>query len=542
VKVEFNVFVVLLRYVGAPQRRQTYIRRELLAVRTVAPPVKAAKPSGLFNAFLDVVEYLGNKLPDPLTLFTVFCVLALIGSYVAAGAGLEAVNPGTKEVIKAVNLLSGPGLVKILTGLVKNFTSFPPLGLVLVTMVGVGVADKSGLISALMRTAVIKAPEALIVPTIIFFGILGNAAGDSAFIVLPPIAAMVFLSLHRHPLAGMALAYAACAGGFSANVLITMTDALAAGFTQKAAQLIDPNFITNPANNWFFLIAATLVFTPLATWVNNHIVEPRLGPWQGESVTAEPLKAGEARGLKAAALATVLYVALLLLLTVPTNGLLRDPKTHSLVISPFMDSIIPITMFLFLIPGLAYGYAAGTIKSGRDTSAMISKALAEMGPFMALAFVAAQFLAFFQWSNLGPIIAIKGAEFLQNIGLTGLGLLIGFIVVSCLINILIASASAKWAILSPIFVPMFMLLGYHPAFTQLAYRIGDSITNPITPLLPYFPILLGFAQQYDEDLGMGTLISLLLPYTIFFAIFWILLFVAWFFLGLPLGPGAFINL
>jgi aminobenzoyl-glutamate transport protein len=207
-----------------------------------------------------------------------------------------------------------------------------------------------------------------------------------------------------------------------------------------------------------------------------------------------------------------------------------------------MDSIIPITMFLFLIPGLAYGYAAGTIKSGRDTSAMISKALAEMGPFMALAFVAAQFLAFFQWSNLGPIIAIKGAEFLQNIGLTGLGLLIGFIVVSCLINILIASASAKWAILSPIFVPMFMLLGYHPAFTQLAYRIGDSITNPITPLLPYFPILLGFAQQYDEDLGMGTLISLLLPYTIFFAIFWILLFVAWFFLGLPLGPGAFINL
>ena len=259
--------------------------------------------------------------------------------------------------------------------------------------------------------------------------------------------------------------------------------------------------------------------------------------YTGESVSNEPITDTERRVLSCG-YCHIVYVAILALLTLPPNAVLRHPETGGLAISPFIDSIIPITMLLFLIPGLAYGYASGSIKSTQDISAMISKSMAELGSFLALAFVASQFLAYFTWSNLGPIIAIKGAEFLQNIGLTGLGMLIGFILISTIINIFIPSASAKWGILSSIFVPMLMLLGYNPAFTQLAYRIGDSITNPITPLMPYFAILLGYAKQYDENIGMGTLISLLIPYSLIMGVFWIILFIIWFLLGLPVGPGA----
>lgn len=470
------------------------------------------------------------------------CALILVLSWISASLGLEAVNPGTQETIKAVNLLSKSGLIRILTGMVSNFSSFPPLGLVLVTMVGVGIADKGGLIEAIMRSAVTRTPASLLVPIIVFIAVISNGAGDCGPIVLPPLAAVIFLSLKRHPLAGMVLAYGACLGGFSANVLVTMTDALAAGFTQKAAQLIDPNYVTNPANNWFFLIAATLIFIPVSTYINNKIVEPRLGEYTGEAAPNEPISDSERRGLKAAGIATLIYVAILALLTLPPNAILRHPETGGLAVSPFIDSIIPITMLLFLIPGLAYGFSSGSIKSTKDISAMISKSMAELGSFLALAFVASQFLAYFTWSNLGPIIAIKGAEFLQNIGLTGLSMLIGFILISTIINIFIPSASAKWGILSSIFVPMLMLLGYNPAFTQLAYRIGDSITNPITPLMPYFAILLGYAQQYDKNIGMGTLISLLLPYSMLMGLFWIILFAIWFLLGIPVGPGAPIYL
>lgn len=494
--------------------------------------------SSLFNKFLDIIEIAGNKLPDPVIFFTLLCVIILILSWVAESAGLEAVNPGTNETIKAISLLNKDGLIRMLTKMVSNFSSFPPLGLVLVTMVGVGIADKGGLINALMRSAVAGTPASLLVPIITFIAVISNGAGDCGPIVLPPLAAVIFLSLKRHPLAGMVLAYGACLSGFSANVLVTMTDALAAGFTQQAAQLIDPNYVTNPANNWFFLIAATAIFIPVSTYVNSKIVEPRLGTYTGESVSNEPITETERKGLRAAGIATLVYVAILALLTLPPNAVLRHPETGGLAVSPFIDSIIPITMLLFLIPGLAYGYASGSIKSSRDISAMISKSMAELGSFLALAFVASQFLAYFTWSNLGPIIAIKGAEFLQNVGLTGVGMLVGFILISTIINIFIPSASAKWGILSSIFVPMLMILGYNPAFTQLAYRIGDSITNPITPLMPYFAILLGYAQQYDKNIGMGTLISLLIPYSMIMGVFWIILFIIWFLLGLPVGPGA----
>lgn len=499
--------------------------------------------NGIFERVLDKVELYGNKLPDPVTLFVGIAAIILIASYFASAAGVSAVNPATKETVTVVNLLSGAGIVKILTEMVKSFTGFPPLGLVLVVMLGVGLAEATGLISALMRRTVLAVPAKYVIPTIIFVAIQGNAAGDAAFIVLPPIAAMVLMALGYNPLVGLIVSYAAVAGGFSANLLINLLDALVAGFTQIGAQIIDKNYVANPAMNYYFLIVSTFLLVVVATVVTYKITIPRLGKFTGKTEEVQEITDLEKRGLKWAGISTFIYAAIICALAIPSDGLLRNPETGSLVTkSPFMDGLIPLVTFMFLIPALFYGVGAKTIKSDKDVASMLSKSMGTMGSYIVLAFVAAQMIAYFNWSNLGPIIAIKGADFLQGIGLTGLPLIIGFVIVAALINFVVASASAKWAILAPVFVPMFMLLGYDPALTQIAYRIGDSITNPITPMLAYFAILLSFAKVYDPKVGMGTLMSALVPYSIFFAISWLLLLAVWFFLGIPLGPDGNIYL
>ncbi|MDN5331926.1 MAG: aminobenzoyl-glutamate transport protein [Tepidanaerobacteraceae bacterium] len=496
----------------------------------------------LLDGFLNFVEKAGNKLPDPATLFFALSILIILLSHLASTLGWQATNPATNEVIKAVSLLNRESIVKIMTQMVNNFASFPPLGLVLVVMMGVGVAEYSGLMSALLRRLLIGAPSSVIVPAVLFTGILGNAAGDSALIVMPPLAAMIFVSVGKHPLAGIAAAYAGVAAGFSANLFVNMLDVLLAGFTEKAAQIIDPKYVANPAMNYYFLVVSTVILTFVGTYVTVKIVEPRLGVYRGNAEKFEPLNETEKRALRVAGLVALAYVAVIALMTLPPNAILRNPENGSLIISPFMNSLVPIMTGLFMFPGIGYGIAAGTIKSDKDLAAMMAKAMSTMGSYIVLAFLAAQFMAFFNWSNIGTILAIRGAEFLKNIGFTGLPLLIGIIILSTMINLLVASASAKWAVLGPVFVPMLMLLGYSPAFTQLAYRIGDSITNPITPLLAYFPIVLSHARKYDEKLGMGTLISSLLPYSIYFAVVWILQLAVWYLLGLPLGPGSTIRL
>ncbi|WAA11148.1 AbgT family transporter [Fervidibacillus albus] len=515
----------------------------MTSVETNMQTPQTPQPRGVFNRFLNWIEKYGNKLPEPLTLFVIFAVLIIIASGIASAFGVSAVNPSTNETIEAVNLLSSDGLVQILTGMVTNFTSFPPLGLVLVVMVGVGLAEASGLIQALMRRALSSAPPKFIIPSIIFIGMLGNMAGDAAFVVLPPIAAMLLMGIGLNPLTGLVVAYASVAGGFAANLIINMLDVLVAGFTEAGAQIIDPEYSANPGMNWYFLIVSFLFLVIVSTFVTNKITIPRLGKYEGEVEQMEELTSDEKRGLKWAGWSTLVYVVILLVLTIPSNAILRNPETGSLISnSPLMNSLIPIIMFLFLIPAVFYGLGAKTIQSDKDLAKLLGDSMGQMGSYIILAFVAAQMIAYFSWSNLGPIIAIKGAEFLKSIGLTGIGLLIGFVIVSAFINLFLASSSAKWAILSPVFVPMLMLLGYDPAFTQMAYRIGDSITNPITPMLPYFAILLSFAKMYDPKIGMGTLMSALLPYTIFFFISWIILFVIWFLLGWPLGPDGFIYL
>lgn len=503
------------------------------------------KKKGLFYRFLDWIEVNGNKLPDVLTLFVIFTGVILVVSAIGSAAGWTAINPATKEKIEAINLLNGEGIKRILTEMVKNFVNFPPLGLVLVVMLGVGLAESTGLISAFMRRVVLSAPTKLILPIIVIIGIVGNAAADAALIVLPPVAAMIFLALKRNPIVGLVAAYAAVAGGFSANLIINMLDALLAGFTESSAQIIDPEFKANPAMNYYFLLASTFVLLPVAVFVTTKIVEPRLGEFKGTVPTDQgdaSLTAEEKRGLKWATISLAAYVAVLLALTIPANALLRHPETGSLVVSPFMDSLVAIMFLFFFIPALAYGIGSKNIKSDKDVAEQLSQAMSGMGYYIVLAFIAAQMITYFSWSNLGAIIAIKGAELLQNIGLTGLPLLLGFILFTALVNLLIASSSAKWALLGPVFVPMFMILGYSPAFTQIAYRIGDSITNTITPMLAYFAILLSFARKFDKNMGVGTLISSLIPYTIAFGIFWSILFSIWYLMGLPLGPGVYIKL
>ncbi|MED3647683.1 AbgT family transporter [Halalkalibacterium halodurans] len=508
-----------------------------------APHVEL-KPNqrGVFVRFLDIIEKYGNKLPDPIMLFVIMAVLILICSAIFSALGTSAVHPGTGEEIGVVNLLNGEGFILILTELVNNFTSFPPLGLVLVVMLGVGVAESTGLLSALMKTTILNAPRKLILPTIVLVAMLGNAAADAAMVVLPPIVAMIFIALGRHPLAGLAAAYASVAGGFSANLILSMLDPLVAGFTQTGAQMIDPDYVANPAMNYYFLVASCLVLVPVAVWVTTKIVEPRLGTYTGEVEEITGVTKEEKKGLRWAGISVVILAVVFLFLTVPEQALLRDPETGSLTVSPFMTGIVPIMMVFFLVPALVYGFVAKVFTSSKDVADHLAKSMSNMGTYIVIAFVAAQMIAFFNWSQLGPIVAIKGANFLQTIGFTGLPLLLGFIVIAALINLMVASASAKWAILAPVFVPMFMLLEYSPAFTQAAYRVGDSITNPITPMLPYFAIALTFAKKYDPKIGIGTFMSSLLPYSIAFAVIWIILFTVWYLLGLPLGPGEYIHL
>ncbi|MBO8175891.1 MAG: AbgT family transporter [Bacillus sp. (in: Bacteria)] len=496
---------------------------------------------GIFHRMLDGIEKVGNKLPDPITLFIAFAFIVILLSHVGALAGWKAVNPATNEEVAVISLLTTEGFQKIMTNMVKNFAEFPPLGLVLVTMIGVGVAEGVGLIAALLKKIVLSTSKKLITFAIVFSGILANMAGDAGLIVLPPIAALVFLSVGRHPIAGMVAAYASVAGGFSANLIVNMLDALLAGFTESAARINDPSYVANPAMNWYFLAVSCFIIVPLAVWVTDRVVEPRLPAYKGKQASFQPLKPIEEKGLKWAGIVTIIYLVFIAITIIPEQAPLRG-ENGGIIISPFMSSLVPIIMGLFLFPALAYGIVTKEIRSDKDVAQAMGNAMGTMGLYIVLAFFAAQFITYFNWSNLGIVMSIKGADVLKELGLTGLPLFIGFILISALLNIFIGSASAKWAILGTVFVPMFMQLNYSPAFTQMAYRIGDSITNPITPMFAYFAILLALAQKYDKNMGLGSLIAVMIPYSVVFAIGWIALFIVWFVFGLPLGPGASIYM
>lgn len=497
---------------------------------------------GFLPGMLRFIERVGNALPDPAILFLLLALLVAFVSGFAAWLGIDGVHPGTGETIRPRSLLSVTGLHYVLVSMVTNFTSFAPLGTVLVSLLGIGIAEHSGLIGACMRGLVLAAPPRLLTLVIVFAGILSNTASEVGYVLLVPLAAIIFKTAGRNPLAGLAAGFAGVSGGYSANLLLGTIDPLLAGLSQEAAHIIDPEYRVNPACNYFFMVASTFLITAAGTWVTERIVEPRLGAWRGSNGDesdstglVKPLDVAEKRGLLWASCAAALFVIFLICGTVPAGGFLRDPDTGDLLHSPFMSGIVAFIFLGSSLCGLAFGLGAGTIRSDRDAIKGMSKSMSTMGHYLVLVFFAAQFVAYFNWSNLGLLLAVRGADALRASGLGGVPLLLCFILLAALINLFIGSASAKWAVMAPVFIPMFMLLGYSPELVQVAYRVGDSCTNIISPMMSYYALVIAFFQKYEPRAGIGTLVATMLPYTALFLAAWSLLLVIWVLAGWPLG-------
>lgn len=500
------------------------------------------------KGFLGFIEYIGNKLPHPIYIFLIMSLIVIVVS--ALTANVEFVHPGTGETEGINNLVTPEGFRWILSNLISNFTKFRPLGMVLVMMIGLGLAEEAGLLRTLLRRVIVGAPKTLVTLIIVLSGILGNIAGSATFVVIPPLGGLVFKALNRNPIAGIAAGFAGVAAGLSANLLITPTDVLSAGITEVAAQIIDGNFLVHPAVNWYFMIASTIVLTATGVFVTEKIVEPRLGKlgMDGDDELTDDdnelmeVTALERKGLRNAGIVSLIYFAIIALMVIPQNGILRDPVNGTIVPSPFLSNMISLLFAWFVLAALAYGITAKTIKNSSDVVKYMINSMKGFAGFIVLCFFAAQFVEFFSYTNLGLLLAVKGANFLQSSGFVGIPLIIAFILLVGFINFFIGSSSAKWALLAPIFVPMFMQVNMSPFFTQAAYRIADSVTNSISPLEPFMPFIIICTQRYYKKSGLGTVISTMIPYALSFLLVWTILLIVWYLLKLPLGPGALIGM
>jgi aminobenzoyl-glutamate transport protein len=504
-------------------------------------PLPTAKFSW-FQGCLSLIERIGNLLPNPSTLFAFLALLVVLLSWVFNGLGVSIIHPATGQTVHVVSLLNVEGLQRMLLNMVPNFVGFPPLGTVLACLIGIAVAERTGLVTAGLRLIVLATPRRWLAAIVVLGGILSHSGADVGYVLFIPLGAAMFHAAGRHPLAGLAAAFAGVSGGFSANIVLGTIDALLAGITQASAAVVRPGLMVNPAANWYFLIAASVLITAVGTWVTEKIVEPRLGAYTGDARPEEikPLDAGEKRGLLWAVLATLGVTALVLWGTLTEGGFLLDPKNPTFLASYFIRGLIFFIFFYGLVAGLAYGLGARTIRNDNDVIRGMDSSVSTMGSYIVMAFFAAQFLAYFNWTNLGTVMAVKGADLIKDLQLQDnpMLLMVSLVLFTALINLVIGSASAKWTLLAPIFVPMFMLLGYTPELVQAAYRVGDSCTNIVTPLNQYFPLILGFAVRYVPKTGIGTMLAMMIPYSIAFLISWTLMLVAWIALGLPVGPGA----
>ena len=491
------------------------------------------------KGFIRFIEKGGNALPHPAILFAIFALITLIVSAIGGLLGWSGIHPATGEAVNVINLLSKEGVHRILLEMVNSYTGFAPLGVVMVALLGIGVAESSGFIGTAVKALLVKAPPKSVTFMVVFTGVLSNVASDVGYILIIPLAGVIFHSLGRHPIAGMAAAFAGVSGGFSANILIGTIDPLLAGLSTEAAQILDPDYVVMPTANYYFMFVSTFLITILGTIVTDKIVEPRLGKYTGdvEPEAITKLTPVERKGLRNTGIATLIWLVLILIAIVPDNGFLRGPD-NSILHSPLLRGFIA---FLFLIAsslGIVYGYTVGTFKKSSDVINGMNQSFKTLVSFLVLVFFAAQFVAWFQWSNLGVLLAISGAEFLQSLNISLIPLVIMFIIFSAFINLFMGSASAKWAIMAPIFVPIFMLLGYSPELSQAVYRVGDSVTNIISPMMSFFALIIVYFQKYQKEAGFGTVVGNMLPYSIAFFIGWIALLIAWILLGLPLGPEA----
>ena len=506
------------------------------------------------NPILAWIERTGNRLPDPAFIFFYLILVLIVVSVLCALAGLSAPHPtrmddaGQPVIIQALSLLSADNIARLWVEMPTTFTHFHPLGYVLVVMLGAGVAERSGLFAAAMRAGVRNAPTALLTPVVALVAMIANLAADAAYVVLIPLAGVLYAAAGRHPIAGITASFAGVSGGFSANLLPGQLDALLFGITEVAAEQVVPGWDANIAGNWYFMIAMTVLFLPVIWYVTDRVIEPKLAPATPETDAAKaasddkPLSDTERAGLRRAGYATLAVIALWVLMVYgPGTPLVDESARPEAQLSPFFRSLVGGFFVLFLACGWAYGSATGEVKTHRDIVRMMTESMADLAYYLVLAFAAAHFVAMFNWSNLGLIFAIKGAAVIEASALPMPIVLTLLVLFAGVVNLFVGSASAKWALLAPVIVPMLMLLGISPEMGTAAYRVGDSATNIITPLMVYFPLILTFCHRWQKDFGLGSLMAAMVPYSVGLMAMGLLMVMIWVAFGLPLGPGAAVE-
>lgn len=503
------------------------------------------------SGVLGAIERVGNKLPHPFFLFFYLSLLTLVLSAVLNYLGVHSINPKTGEAVLVKSLASAEGIVHIFTSLVSNFVNFPVLGTIIVVMFGIGVADHVGLISTVMKQTVTKAPRHLLTFLVFVTGVSSSIASDASFFIFIPLVAMIFHSVGRHPIAGAAAAYAAVGAGYDASFFVTAGDAIFSGIATEAAKIIDPNAYVSPVDNYYFTACSVIMLAIVGTVIVDKIVEPRLNrilPLSVLTINSKAqtslqaeITAEEKRGLKHAGLFTLVFVGLILFLLMPADSIFRNAD-GGLIPSPFMKSFVPFLFIYFLGVGYVYGKATGVIKKAEDIPEIMTGCIKNLASILVLFFMISQFIALFKWSGIGSLIAFEGATFLTSLGLTGYSLIIGFILLTALMNIFMTSGSAQFALFAPIFIPMLMQLNIEPAFTMAMFRVGDSTTNIISPLSPYFAVVLAFMQQYYPKLKLGTLMATMLPLSLGFLVCWTVFMLLWAMLGLPVGPDIYMHM
>jgi aminobenzoyl-glutamate transport protein len=534
------------------------------------------REGGFAQRALAWIEKAGNKVPNPAILFLALClgviVLSQLLDWLNVSVTSEVVAPTDADVeqredgvsalpyddapedytvetetFEVDGLLTTDGISFMFTSFVPNFLGFTAVGVILVAMIGVGVAELSGLVGGLIRKLVAISTPASLTYIIVFVGILSSIAADAGYLVLIPLAATAFLSVGRNPLAGLAAGFGAVSAAFGVNVLIVPADAVITDITNEAAALVDPNAEIDLVSNLYFGIGCTLFLTVVVALVTTRIIEPRLGAWDRSLADEEELAreegpavdpALEAKGLRWAGLAVLFVLVLVAALTLPPGAPLRNPETDDIIgDSPFMSSLIVVISLAFLAAGIAYGRVVGTVKDSADVLGMITKSWASLASLLFLFLLIAQFIAYFDFSNMAQVAAVWLGDILEELDVGDLWLLLGVMVVTIVVNLLIPAKIAKWAILAPIFVPLMLRLGVEPQTVLAAYRVGDSPTNVLTPLMPYFALIVVFAARYQRDAGIGTVLALMIPYTLVLTVAWTLFFIAWYALGIPVGPG-----
>ena len=495
------------------------------------------------GGFLQWVERVGNKIPNPFLLFVYLIAILMVASAVISWLNITAVNPSNGEVIHVKNLLSVEGIQWILPNVIKNFSGFTPLGSILALVIGAGLAERVGLLQSLMYKMASKVNARYASYMVIFIAFFSHISSDAALVVMPPLGALIFLAVGRHPVAGLLAAIAGVGCGFTANLLIVTTDVLLSGLSTEAAKAINPAVQVSVIDNWYFMAASVILLTIVGAILTDKFVEPRLPVYRGErNEEMKKLTPEQNRGLMASGIAALVFIGLVALLVVPEAAPLRNPKTGGIIPSPFIQGIVPLIILFFFVISVPYGMVTKQIRSASDVPDLLVDPMKSMAGFIAMVFPLSQFVAFFNWSNMGKFMAIGLTDVLENLGMTGIPAFLGLIFLSALLCMFIASGSAIWSILAPIFVPMFMLLGFHPAFAQIVFRVADSSVIPLAPMSPFVPLFLGFLQRYNKEAKLGTYYSLVLPYPIVFFVVWLLMLVGWYLLGLPIGPGVYPHL